>query len=86
MSEQNKIEQIKAYVELCEEEGYDFQHLDNLKFLLQEIERKDEALRFYADEDNYEEGQLLQDPECGDWFNDPPKVIFDSGKHAREAL
>lgn len=50
MSEQNKIEQIKAYVELCEEEGYEFQHLDNLKFLLQEIERKDEALKQAQDE------------------------------------
>ncbi|MGG3307470.1 hypothetical protein ABER23_08580 [Paenibacillus lautus] len=34
----NKIDEIKAYVELCEEEGYKFQHLDNLKYLLQEID------------------------------------------------
>ncbi|GAB6926021.1 hypothetical protein JCM10914A_56050 [Paenibacillus sp. JCM 10914] len=46
MSEQNKIDEIKAYVELCEEEGYKFQHLDNLKFLLQEIERRDKALEW----------------------------------------
>ncbi|MFK4167218.1 hypothetical protein ACI2LM_13310 [Paenibacillus lautus] len=60
MSEQNKIEQIKAYVELCEEEGYQFQHLDNLKFLLQEIERLQKEEEFWKQaaenqrENNYE--------------------------------
>jgi hypothetical protein len=57
-----------------------------ITYLLQEIERKDAALRFYADEVNYEEGQSFQDPECGDWFEDPPKVISDDGQRAREAL
>ncbi|KKO51119.1 hypothetical protein [Paenibacillus sp. DMB20] len=76
MSEQNKIDEIKAYVELCEEEGYKFQHLDNLKYLLQEIERKDEALRFYADEDNY----------FYPGMRDKTDVEVDCGQRAREAL
>lgn len=95
----NKIDEIKAYVELCEEEGYQYQHLDNLKILLQEIERlqvefwrisaenqqqnnfrfmaeierKDEALRFYADKDNYNHPYV-------------PAVVEDAGNRAREAL
>ena len=58
----------------------------DMAYLLAEIERKDEALRFYADEVNYEEGQSFQDPECGDWFEYPPKVISDDGQRARNAL
>lgn len=60
MSEQNKIDEIKAYVELCEEEGLKFQHLDNLKFLLQEIARLQKEEEFWKQaaenrrENNYE--------------------------------
>ncbi len=47
-----------------------------ITYLLQEIERKDEALRFYADEETYEKK----------WEDSDPEIEGDRGEIAREAL
>lgn len=67
MSEQNKIDEIKArYIRV--------NPFADIHFLLQEIERKDEALRFYANRENY-------------WSVDfRIEVVEDAGNRAREAL
>lgn len=59
---------------------------DNNYLLLKDRAIMKGALEWYGNEENYEEGQLLQDPECGDYYNDPPKVIVDQGRCARTAL
>lgn len=51
-----------------------------ITYLLQEIERKDEALRFYADEDNYK--VAITETDWGPIL----AIDKDSGKRAREAL
>ncbi|MFF3923128.1 hypothetical protein [Paenibacillus lactis] len=48
------------------------QQQNNFRFMA-EIERKDEALRFYADKENYNHPYV-------------PAVVEDAGKRAREAL
>lgn len=59
---------------------------DNNYLLLKDRAIMKGALEWYGNEENYEEGQLLQDPECGDYYNDPPKVIVDQGRCACTAL
>jgi len=51
-----------------------------ITYLLQEIERKDEALRFYADEDNYKVAITETD------WGPIVAVDKDGGQRAREAL
>ncbi|MFI2856954.1 hypothetical protein ACH6EH_07410 [Paenibacillus sp. JSM ZJ436] len=53
-----------------------------ITYLLAEIERKDEALRFYADKENYQVEFSDDDP----FFVAVEKVVVDGGKRAREAL
>lgn len=82
MSEQNKIEQIKSEHQIAEElfrrqpkmkDVFNPTH-DWIGYLLVEIERKDEALRFYADGRNYQ------------WGYPEEEVMLDAGNRAREAL
>jgi hypothetical protein len=82
MSEQNKIDEIRAEYQMAEElfkrqpqmrDKFNQTH-DWIGYLLAEIERKDEALRFYADDKNY----------C--WIEFKAEVMLDTGNRAREAL
>jgi chromosome segregation ATPase len=51
-------------------------HIDRLRA---EIQRKDEALRFYADKQNY------RNPHTRYWHFDGEPVLVDGGRRAREA-
>lgn len=52
-----------------------------ITYLLAEVDRKNEALRFYADEDNYDAGVAYPDGS-----RDDAPIAIDLGKRAREAL
>lgn len=73
-SEESHVKFVEQYelVELLQKE---------VEHLLKEIERKDEALRFYADEETYEE-KWVDSAEC--WTD--PEIEGDRGEIAREAL
>jgi hypothetical protein len=127
MSEQNKIDEIKAEAEkkLFEHLGFDgvdgtyiycltrvkeafhvgtmtlddFVEVDGdfvaeladmfvemTKPLLAEIERKDEALRFYENSKNYEQEKCLFDGNENDVYYEAPEIMLDLGQRAREAL
>lgn len=84
MSEQNKIDEIKDRLRKAPVgSGY----YEDVSYLLQEIERlkeknerKDEALRFYADVKNYEEVEVAENQFVS------PEITLDAGERAREAL
>ncbi|AYB47148.1 hypothetical protein [Paenibacillus lautus] len=65
MSEQNKIDEIKA--RLAEKRlqrrhmkwSMDDEILNDSDWMIRQIERKDEALRFYADKKNWKEDALM---------------------------
>lgn len=106
MSEQNKIDEIKArYQDDCKwaadpedvryllqeierlqgevvfwKEAADNQQQNNFRFMA-EIERKDEALEFYAHPINW---VGYKSEHSGDYYR--PSVLDDGGKRAREAL
>jgi hypothetical protein len=83
MSEQNKIDEIKAEYQMAEElfkrqpqmrDKFNQTH-DWIGYLLAEIERKDDALRFYADDFNWTGG-----------YNHQMPALSDHGRRAWEAL
>ncbi|MDH6670201.1 hypothetical protein M2277_000845 [Paenibacillus sp. LBL] len=88
MSEQNKIDEIKSEHQIAEElfrrkpqmkDVFNPTH-DWIGYLLAEIERKDEALRFFLDDDNY---MPTYESPTGTMFS---AVEKEGRKRAREAL
>jgi len=58
----------------------------HITYLLAEIERKDEALRFYADTKQYEQEKCLFDGNENDVYYEAPEIMQDLGERARAAL
>ena len=84
MSEQNKIDEIKARATETMVQTRDMHWslndvlLNDIFWLIGQIERKDEALEFYAEEGNYLEHIIGWGPTI--------PVVQDGGNRAREAL
>lgn len=57
-----------------------------ITYLLAKIERKNEALRFYADTKQYEQEKCSFDAAGTDVYWEAPEIMQDLGKRAREAL